>query len=288
MQAFFIWRVSRLIMDQMMKTLNRGLAIMAGCFFVMNSAGAFADECDLLNEDATWNDSMIKLIGYMTAQDYDKAEELSHQMSLRCSRSPMLNYIQGKIQEEKSDVDAAKLFYQKASEYTYDFAVAPDTSKKIWYARYEAENPERTQAGILKLQMKKQMTDEALEKSEAAYHRIELMDAARVESDYNTLLWTGAGIGIGGLVTLLAGGIIAGSLDNDEKYELNRSDRAGIKEYRVTDKFMASLVLMGMGATATVAGAVLSGIYGYKISHLGEHNYTVHIDPSRFAFSMTF
>ncbi len=263
-----------------------GFVALAAGLFMFNAGSAFADECDYLDEDNTWNDSMIRLVGLMTAQEYEKAENLSHDMSLRCSRSPMLNYIEAKIQEEKNDIDAAKLYYQKASEYTYDFAVAPDTAKKIWYARYEAENPERTQGGVDRLRADRDKTFDRIKQAENRYATILASEKKDRIDEYKTLTWTGTGLGIAGIVMLGIGVGIAATLENDDKYY---SLEQKPDSYAVKPGYSMTWALIGAGGALTVAGTVMAGVYGYRWTHFEQHNeLAFQVSPNHLSFSMAF
>lgn len=229
---------------------------------------------------------MIRLVEYMADQDYQRADELSHQMSLRCSRSPMLNYIQAKLQEEKGDIDAAKLFYQKASEYTYEFAVAPDTAKKIWYARYEVENPEQTQGGVSKLRLMRDKNLEKAQELEDKYALIAEKTYADQIGEYKTLTWTGTGIGIAGIVLLSAGFGMAMTLDDDEKYY---SVSQKPDNYAIKPGYSFSLAMIGAGGAMTIAGAVLAGIYGYKWANLDKNeSVALGVSPNRVSLTWSF
>ena len=171
------------------------LLISLAVFCLGMQANALAqDSCKELNTNEIWKEGMKELSGQIQNGRYDEARLTSRRLAEICTQSPVLNYMQGKIAELQGNRTDALLYYQKASEYTYLLAVEPEMARKIWYARYENENPERTARSIREKDEKVQMQlDASSDKIQGLEHKL------------YQVLWTGAGIGIGGLVMLGTG-----------------------------------------------------------------------------------
>ncbi len=217
------------------------------------------EACKDLNANEAWNEGMQQLSSQIQNGQYDEARLTSKLLSEICSQSPVLNYMQGKIAEGQGNRQDALLFYQKASEYTYLLAVAPDMAKKIWYARYENENPERTAKSIQEKDEKVQM------QLDASSDRIQ-----GLEHKLYQVLWTGAGIGLGGLAMLGTGiGLLfANGNEASEIKDHESDDGTIIYSYKNNVNYTAAWSLVGAGAALTVAGAIVTGIYGYQYTHL--------------------
>ncbi|MBO4351298.1 MAG: hypothetical protein J6A01_10180 [Proteobacteria bacterium] len=247
------------------------------CLLISHAAFA-QDACKDLNSNEAWNDGMKHLSSQIQNGQYDEARQTSKRLSEICNQSPVLNYMQGKIAEEQGNRQDALLYYQKASEYTYLLAVAPDMAKKIWYARYENENPERTAKSIREKDEKVQM------QLDASSDRIQ-----GLEHKLYQVLWTGAGIGIGGLAMLGTGvGLLMYNGNEASKTKKNLTDQGYIIDsYRNDSLYTVSWGLIGAGAALTIAGAIVTGIYGYQYTHL-DNSYAFVISPLGTSFNIEF
>jgi len=227
---------------------------------MMFSQSALAqDSCKDLDANEVWNDGMKQLSNQIQNGQYDDARLTSKLLSEICRQSPVLNYMQGKIAEGQGNRTDALLYYQKASEYTYTFAVAPDMAKKIWYARYENEHPERTAKSIQEKDEKVKM------QLDASSDRIQ-----GLEHKLYQVLWTGAGIGMGGLAMLGTGIGLLMYNGNEATHTTQYNTDQGymIDSYRNNHLYTVSWALIGAGAALTIAGSIVTGIYGYQYTHL--------------------
>lgn len=289
------------------------ITVIMGCLlsFLPIQSAAFADECSRIQANSEWNNSIENLVTLVEQKQISEAKELSKRLETRCSKFPMLMYLQGRIMEAEGNREEALKQFKAASEYTYEFAVSPDTSKRIWYARYELEHPDRTPESIQKLvdekvtlQTELASTQKSIEDSQSQYGLQTETLHKRMESDYSAGLWTGAGIGIAGVLMLAAGLGINVSISDDEKYqkiaiendvpahadgEPDRTHAASSSKLMVTDKYIASWALIGVGSVAILSGAIVSGIFGYKLTHIDDNNlFSLQITPTNVGFSMTF
>ena len=227
----------------------------ACCSLLCMPSWCFAQEaCDNLNTNAEWNAGIKELVQLVQGNLYEQAKVKAKQMSQQCEQSPVLNYVQGKIAEGLGDSVNARLYFQKASEYTYTYYVDKDMAQKIWYARYENEHPERTAKGI----------QETTERLNADFtEKLTSQKENEALRNYNRLMWSGMGIGIAGLA-LLGTGIGLYVSDNDP---VKWADKTYKTHYTNKPKYDVSWALMGAGAALTVGGVVLTGIYGYRYTH---------------------
>ncbi len=297
------------------------------CCFVTN---AFAEEnCETLGQNPEWNAGIQKMISLHAEHKYVEAQSLSKELRKICSRSPILTYMDAKVAEGLGDDIMALHYLQNASEYTYVIAVPSETAQKIWYARYEKEHPERTASSVANL---RQETDDLLEQTKQLQLKtqhlsdrvVEVQASTEVESmreNAGKSMWAGAGVGIAGLVVAAIGAGLTfanykdpfeyyGGEDNFYDIDSKNNSRTTYslpecgagdtcypqsyaeKKYRLKSEYQAGLALFGIGLTMAVTGAIFTGIYGYKYTHLGKDSSSatlnVSIAPSGLAFHMTF
>ena len=233
------------------------------------------DTCDTIGENPEWSEGMSKLITSMQEGDLQAAKSHAKVLSEICPNAPAFNYLQGKLAESLGETKEALYYYQKSSENTYTFAVAPDTAKKIWYARYENEYPDRTAKA---LSLKNARLD-ALEAQTA-------QQQADTQKTYNTLMWTGAGVGIGGLALTIAG-ITLVAFNTSVHIDKTEDDQTLIHE-----KPYHSLgwTFVGSGVVMMLTGSALAGVFGYKLHHTDAQRdaITFHISPMNFSIGMMF
>lgn len=169
--------------------------------------------------------------------------------------------------------------------------VEPGIGRLIWYARYEAENPERTQDSFDKLtaelndqkalnqELVNQQSTKALENS---YQDMIALDR------YKAVMWSGVGIGAAGVVLLITGGVL---VNQDDK--TNTKEAAIDSNITLKGEYVGGLVSLGVGAGLTVVGALMAGLGGYWYSQenaLGHSNtsVSVHVSPINSGINVTF
>ena len=149
-----------------------------------------------------WHKLINKLSTEIQNNDLDNAINDAIILDKMCNQTPMLNYMMTIIANKRNDVESAKFFIQRASDYTYKYAVTPANAKKIWFTRYELENPNLTEAKF------NQMQDE-IESLTKAFHgeSEEAQNAYRdlQKKELYTQMWTGAGIGLAGIAVAVTG-----------------------------------------------------------------------------------
>lgn len=252
------------------------LGIALGLFLFPFNASA-QNKCGTLDNNTEWISGMQQLIETIKTEDMPKAKLQAKALADICADAPTLNYLQGKIAEALGEKQDALYYYQKASENTYTFAIDPDNAKKIWYARYENEHPERTASALAS-------NSESMSALEAKNARLEEINAQHLES-YKKLLWAGVGIGAGGLVLAGTGAALV-AMSHSSKFEKPDDDLP----YKVSDDPMHATgwVFTGLGSGLLLTGAILAGIYGHKYKQPLDDNFTFNISPNRISFSMKF
>lgn len=230
------------------------------------------DSCTDVTQNPEWNNGIQALVQLIQSNNYTDAQVQAKTLSRICDQSPVLHYMQAKIAQETGNKSDALLHYQKASEYTYRFAVEPDMARKIWYARYENEHPERTaksleeNAARNELRLKENTSDLLSQFQEDQKQR------------HKQMMWTGIGLSVGGVVLLGTGIGLWGYYYNKP---LNNKHDHTVIGYKM------SIGLMGVGSALTLTGVILAGIFGhwYKQS---DQVYSFDIQPTGASFRMVF
>ena len=263
-----------------------GTLLVALLLLLLPLTATAQDQCATIGSDPEWAAGLKQLLDTMQANDWQTAKQQAKSLSLICPNAPVLNYLRGKIAEQLDEKQEALYYFQNASESTYTFAVDPDTAKKIWYARYENEHPERTASALaIKAETTNTLEAEIASLKETnANLKYELLDIN--VQNAKTLMWTGVGIGAGGLA-LTGTGIALIFISQSSKIKRDPN-----KGYEVSNNpvYATGWGLAGLGAGLLVTGAVLTGIYGYKYQKFKtQHNdISFGISPTSIRFSMTF
>lgn len=262
------------------KTARRSWPLLVALLLLLLPFTANAqDRCTSIGNDPEWISGMQNLINTMQANDMRNARLQAKTLASICPNAPTLNYLQGKIAESLGEKEEALFYYQKASENTYTFAIDPDNAKKIWYARYESEHPERTADAV-----SSQNESYAALEAENAALKDALSHHEFFTTDPKTLMWVGTGLGAGGLV--LTGAGLGMALSSDSSILT-----ASTHGYKVDVNPINAMgwVVTGLGAGLLITGAVLAGIYGYEYNRsLQNKDISLNISPTGFYFNMTF
>ena len=253
--------------------------------FIFATSPAFAqDKCENLTKNSEWTDNLAKLVQAVQNDDLNEAQVLSKKLNTICQNAPVLNYVQGKMYEKLGDKSNALYAYQKASENTYHFAIDPDTAQKIWYARYEFEHPERTAAALNK------QSDKIADLQAQSEQHLDAFSAYKEQhyKEISRLLWTGTGVGAGGLAMIGAGIALVAMYPSSSIEQVD----GGKKPNLVHEEPLHSLgwAFVGVGAGLLVGGTVLAGIYGYKYTHFKTDNaeLSFSISPTSLSFGLAF
>ncbi len=219
------------------------------------------DACFTLNSDPTWKELFVNYSNAYSEKDYKKALVYTDALKKICSQSPNLNYAIAMTYKQMGDIDSAKHYIEIATDNLLAFSVSPQTARAIWYTRYNLENGDQF--------VEKDTFDDAIRNLTTENFELKenLTKAyADAKKPYAAIMWTGTGIGIAGIGSLIAGTVLAvqnpkakintkplGIGRSDEKYPLKNGH-----------EIRAGYALIGVGVAATVAGAVMAGIAGYQ------------------------
>ena len=265
--------------------------LIAASFLALPSI-TFAD-CNELNSNAAWNKGLSLLQKQVEGAKFSEALETSKPLFAICQNSPSLLYFTGLAMRGTGDEERARIYFQKASESLSIMAAEPGLSRQIWYMRYEAEHPESSPDAIKEVHqtideqnqtietLKQQVIDLTDDK-----HRLELSSVALSASSdeearhYRQVLWTGVGIGIGGLALAATGTALAVT-----------SDAAEVKKTKLSENKLhtAGWILLGSGIGLTAAGIVMAAIGGYHYSTTKDDAIiSLQVSPVGASFGMTF
>ncbi len=248
-------------------------------------ASAYAQDCEDLEHNPQWMEGMQFVKNAVETKSWDDALTRARTLVKLCPNSPKLNYYISLALAGKDDKIKALQYIQKASDNTYLMATPPESAKLIWYARHDAEFPERTESAIAELTQDNKSKTEALIAAQQDLHE-----------DHAIGLWTGVGLGAAGLVLIATGTTLA--LWDDQHYEevgkgyLNFSDSLNFYSthtYKEKPTYVWGISLVSIGAAFVISGTILSAVFGYKYSRSKQNlDYTFNISPNQASFSMTF
>lgn len=226
-----------------------------------NDGKQLQDACFTLNSDPTWKELFINYSNAYSEKDYKKALAYTDALKRICAQSPNLNYAIAMTYKQMGDLDNAKHYIEIATDNLLAFSASPKTARTIWYARYDLENGDQFIEKDTFDDAMRNLTTENLELKE------NLTEAyADAQKPYAAIMWTGTGIGIAGIGSLIAGTVLAvqnpKAKINTKPVERDGSDQ----EYPLKNghEIRAGYALIGVGVAATVAGAVMAGIAGYQ------------------------
>lgn len=226
-----------------------------------NDGKQLQDACFTLNSDPTWKELFINYSNAYSEKDYKKALAYTDALKRICAQSPNLNYAIAMTYKQMGDLDNAKHYIEIATDNLLAFSASPKTARAIWYARYDLENGDQF--------IEKDTFDDAMRNLTTENFELKenLTEAyADAQKPYAAIMWTGTGIGIAGIGSLIAGTVLAvqnpKAKINTKPVERNGSDQ----EYPLKNghEIRAGYALIGVGVAATVAGAVMAGIAGYQ------------------------
>lgn len=224
------------------------------------------EQCTALETNEAWISGLKNITEQIDAGNFESALATARELYPLCPQSPILNYFVATCLKNTGDPVKATQFYQTASDNTFTIATPPQLAQKIWYARYEAEYPERSGENVKAITEKADTLDAQNRDLELKLAAAEAAQSSDSSGDAIGL-WTGVGIAGAGLA-LGATGIIMALSGNDERsVKINQDE----KDNSFTAKFNSEAALywglFGAGAALLVAGSVMTGIFGYRYTH---------------------
>ena len=85
---------------------------LAFLFPLTASAQKAVDTCATIGSDPAWREGIQEIVNAIQNDDLDKARAKSKELNKICENAPVLNYLQGKIAEAKSERKEALFYYQ--------------------------------------------------------------------------------------------------------------------------------------------------------------------------------
>lgn len=260
--------------------------------FLLPSIG-FAQNCTDLSTDDTWTTKLQEMSASVATKQWDAALGTGRELYAICSDSPILNYYIGISLQAKGERVKSMQYLIAASENTMKFATPAETSRKIFFALYEAEHPDRTEEAITDLKERIASLENASQTNADETRKQEELVMTQSElhaSDLKKAMWAGAGIGLAGVLFTAVGGTLAfmdsSHIEGHHFYMTDKGD-AAVKE-NVKPLYSFGLGMLGAGLAMTVAGAVVTGIFGYKYTHFEDHSLSFAVTPEQISFGMTF
>ena len=230
---------------------------------------ACASPCDNLDNNPAWTSGMTKMNNAYIAGDWNEALKIGKELQNICNDSPFLNYTLANIYKNQNNKERHLFFLERATEQTRNFVVDNDMLNRMWNDKYIAAHPEADPETIKKQMNELDVANRTLIDRDYEIQALkkELADSKKNLEDniemYKSLLWTGVGIGIGGLALTATGSALVITSDAiDFKENFN-----GPHKYTEKTEHVLGWALIGTGAALAITGSVLAGVYGYKYSH---------------------
>ena len=275
-----------------MCVLKSRLALVAFVFVGMTSFCrlAYADGCDNLPSNTKWTNGIADIKRYTEAEKYDKSLEVARKLYKICDRSPVLNYYIGlSLQGNGEDVKATQ-YLQRASELTKEVSVSVETTRLIYYARYESEYPERTEKAVnARSEEIHELQDEnkrlralinSAQIEQAEYKSVDQAIKAPEKIRYAQMMWVGISTGILGVALTTVGSTLFATVDN---YKMDHG------KPHIAPAYISGWTLFGVGLGLTISGAVTAGIAGYRYTHIDDYvDLTVSVAPNNVSLSLVF
>lgn len=235
----------------------------------MCASPAFADGCDTINSSETWKTTFGKLNEAYAQKDWNAALRQSRELENYCDQSPILNYTIAQIYKNKGDEEKYLFYLTKATQNTERFSLDKDLLDKIWSEKYIAAHPEAAPEKVAALQAQVSGLEaelSALKQAQAAGAESQ-GDSFEAQLDgYRALMWTGVGIGAGGIAMAVAGAVLVATMDEID-YKIDGNGVSTSSKPVAGTAYNAGWGLIGAGAAFAIAGAVVAGIGGYKYTH---------------------
>ncbi|MFA5623446.1 MAG: hypothetical protein WC966_00100 [Bradymonadales bacterium] len=262
------------------KQLCVTVLLLATVFMVIlapNRASA-QDACYGLESNSEWIALYVKFTESFEQEDYVEALTQAFQMQMICERAPLLNYILAKTYQKIEDQENALVHFRKATDYLSEFSAEPTLAQLYWKSRLEAEleaipTPEESaideEDQVIQTELDQQLQTLA---SQSAEYELLVKDEI---SYHSTIMWTGVGLGIAGIVFTGVGIGVAKmpitfrmsdflDCDNDgicrfqEKAKTNRVIFENLQQNR------AGYALIGVGTGLLITGTVMAVFGGYQ------------------------
>ncbi|MBQ4359905.1 MAG: hypothetical protein II767_06585 [Proteobacteria bacterium] len=250
---------------------HQAIAILAALIAILSAVVALPqaaqaqEQCSTLETNAQWQSGLKKITELIEANKFEEALALARELYPLCPQSPIINYFVAHCLKNTGDTVKATQFYQTASDNTFTIATPPQIAQKIWYARYEAEYPERSGENVKELKEKAETLEAQNRDME-----LKLASASALQSSDNSGnaigMWTGVGIAAAGLALGGAFGYLSFKDNGDQSVHITPEGKAAFPTNAAVN-----WTIFGAGAALVVAGSVMTGIFGYRYTHAGKN-----------------
>ena len=171
------------------------------------------------------------------------------------------------------------------------FSIPEEIEKRLLQMRFEIESARKMakqKALIDDIQLQASDTAQKLQEQQKISSDLVRQDSRRAE----IVMWTGTGVGIAGLLSLIAGATLVATSENHKTVSVlppspNETVEVSFNGYR-----SAGLITLGIGIGATIVGTVMAGIGGYFYTHPlddgRELAFSYDLSPQHIQFGMTF
>ena len=261
-------------------------------------SSAFADNCDNLNNNKTWNATFEKLNEAYQNKDYATALQYSRELESICELSPILNYTIAYIHKGLGDNEKYLFYLQKSTQNTERFSVDKNALDQIWSDKYIAAHPEADPEIIKAREATIATQAETIAQQETQLKSMQLTagESIALQEEVNAshkaddaLLWTSVAISSAGLILTAVGAVLV--VQNKDNAIGSRT-KANQSESYVKSSYPMAWGLVGAGIGVTVIGTALSGYFGYKYSKNHKNDNTkelsFQISPYYSSVSFTF
>ena len=261
-------------------------------------SSAFADSCDNLNTNKTWNATFEKLNEAYQNKDYATALQYSRELENICELSPILNYTIAYIHKGLGDNEKYLFYLQKSTQNTERFSVDKNALDQIWSDKDIAAHPEADPENIKAREATIATQAETIAQQETQLKSMQLTagESIALQEEVNAshkaddaLLWTSVAISGAGLILTAVGAVLV--VQNKDNAIGSRT-KANQSESYVKSSYPMAWGLVGAGIGITVIGTALSGYFGYKYSKNHKNDNTkelsFQISPYYSSVSFTF
>ena len=284
-----------------MRSLARKFAYMCagwGMCGLLWLSPAFADDCDNINTSKAWKAGFDQLNAAYANEDWSTALKHSRELEKICDQSPVLNYTIAQLHRKRGDNEKYVFYLTKATQNTERFALHKDMLDRIWSEKYVAAHPEAAPENIDALNARVKELENALDEAGISYKEFANASVSKEKyfedqaSGYKSLMWTGTGIAIGGVVLAGVGAALVGINSNEPIIKvINKPVGAlpGDFAYNVKTPYAMGLVMVGVGSAFAIAGSIFAGISGYKYKHANDTlTFSFNLSPNSALMTLDF
>lgn len=207
---------------------------------------AFAD-CEDIENNSEWKTHMGALESFVEQSDYEGAIESARAMFRICNKSPKLHILTGMAMLKNGENDRAEKYFNRAVELTAEREVTLEEAKLAWYTYYKFMEPKKSAV------------------NETVTYQFIKPEGMNMADSYKTMMWTGVGVGGGGILMTVIGGVLIGVMDvAKDPGELKSGE--DYKILKLNNGYVAGWTMLGIGIGLTAVGAALAGYGGYSYS----------------------